>query len=58
MSGYEAIHSKLKLLLTQAGILFTFCIALRCSIKLCNGLRSWSTSIKLQILFAFEAQFL
>lgn len=57
ISGDEAIHSELKLLLARAGILFTFSIALRCSIKLCNGLSLWSTSIKLQILFAFKAQF-
>ena len=37
ISGDEAIHSELKLLLARAGILFTFSIVLRCSIKLCNG---------------------
>ena len=50
-------HSELKLLLAQAGILFTFSIVLHCFIKLCNGLSSWSTSIMLQILFAFKARF-
>ena len=44
ISGDEAIHSELKLLLTQAGILFTFPIVLRFFIKLFNGLSSWSTS--------------
>lgn len=42
ISGDEAINSELKLLLARAGILFTFSIVLRCSIKLCNGLSSWS----------------
>ena len=50
ISGDEAIHSELKLLLARAGILFTFRIVLRCNIKLCNGLSSWSIRIKLQIL--------
>ena len=40
ISGDDSIHSELKLLLAQAGILFTFPIVLRCSIKLCNGLSS------------------
>ena len=57
ISGDKAIHSELKLLLTQAGILFTFSIVLRFFIKLFNGIGSCSTSIKLQILLAFKAQF-
>ena len=40
ISSDDSIHSELKLLLAQAGILFTFPIVLRCSIKLCNGLSS------------------
>ena len=39
ISGDEAIHSELKLLLARAGILFVFSIVLCSSIKLCNGLR-------------------
>ena len=40
ISGDDSIHSEFKLLLARAGILFTFPIVLRCSIKLCNGLSS------------------
>jgi len=40
----EAILSELKLLLARAGILYFF-IVLRCVIKLCNRLSSWSASI-------------
>ena len=40
ISGDDSIHSEFKLLLAPAGILFTFPIVLRCSIKLCNGLSS------------------
>ena len=40
ISGDDSIHSEFKLLLARAGILFTFPIVFRCSIKLCNGLSS------------------
>ena len=43
--GDEAIHNELGLLLAPAGILVTFSIVLRCSIKLCNGLSSWFTRL-------------
>ena len=55
--GIVINHSELKLLLAQAAIFFTFSIVLHCFIKLWNGLSSWSTSIKVQILFALKARF-
>ena len=45
ISGDEAIHNEIGLLLARAGILFTFSIVLRCSIKLCNGFNSWFTRL-------------